>query len=317
MKKITTLFLGVILLTFLVSCQDKEIVYTDNEPFTLEIKGDRLKILQITDLHLMFGIDDRDQKTFELIRNLAMHDDYDLIVISGDLTMSPQAPRLFTRLINVMESLKTPWTFIFGNHETDFHDYQDFLSKIKDTEYLYFKVGPFIEDGGVGNFKINFTKDDQLFYHAYFLDSKAERYDDDTIVGDYDYINSHQVSWYEELVTEDIHESIVFMHMPLLQFDVTEGYVGIYNEKQVYAQGKDEGFFDMMVTHDKSKAVFVGHDHLNDFYVMVGDIMLAYGRVTGYNAYGNLPKGGRHIEITVDGVLSTSIIIMDSEVNHE
>jgi hypothetical protein len=160
---------------------------------------------------------------------------------------------------------------------------------------------------------MNFTKDGNIFYHAYFLDSKAERYNDDTIVGTYDYINSHQVFWYEDLVEQDSHESIVFMHMPLIQFDVEEGYIGIYNEKQVYAQGKDEGFFDAMLLHDKSKAVFVGHDHLNDFYVMVDGIMLAYGRATGYNGYGNLDRGGRHIEITQSGLLS-STIILNSEV---
>jgi len=313
MKKVVSVLLLLILLTTLVACNQKEIEYTDNEPFTIEIKGNQLNILQITDLHLLYGIDYRDQKTFDLIRRLSKNHDYDLIVITGDLTMSPQAPQLFSRLINVMESLRTPWTFIFGNHETDFHQYQDFLSRIKDTNYLYFKVGPKIEEGGVGNFKINFTKNNQIFYHAYFMDSKAERYNDDTIVGNYDYINSHQVMWYEQLVQQDLFESIVFMHMSLIQFDVTEGYVGIYNEKQVYAQGKDEGFFDMMLTYGKSKAVFVGHDHLNDFYVYIDGILLAYGRATGYNGYGNLERGGRHIEVTLDGVI-TSSIVLNSEV---
>lgn len=317
MKKIILTLLILTLIINLTACQDQEITYTDNLPFTLEIKGNSLKILQITDLHLMFGIDYRDQQTFDLIKRLSKHDDYDLIVISGDLTMSPQAPLLFSRLIDVMESLKTPWTFIFGNHETDFHEYQDFLSKIIDTSYLYFKVGPQLEEGGVGNFKINFSKNDQIFYHAYFMDSKAERHNDPSIIGNYDYINSHQVLWYEDLVVQDNHESIVFMHMPLIQFDVDkENVIGIYNEKQVYAQGKDEGFFDAMKLHGKSKAVFVGHDHLNDFYVMVDGIMLAYGRATGYNGYGNLERGGRHIEISLDGLLSTSIIL-NSEVTHD
>lgn len=68
-------------------------------------------------------------------------------------------------------------------------------------------------------------------------------------------------------------------------------------------------FFDAMVTYNKSKAVFVGHDHLNDFYLMMNGIMLAYGRATGYNGYGNLEKGGRHIEILDNGELETYIIL--------
>ena len=84
-------------------------------------------------------------------------------------------------------------------------------------------------------------------------------------------------------------------------------------EDMVYAQGKDTGFFDMMLTYDKSKAVFVGHDHLNDFTFIKDGILLAYGRNSGYTAYGYLERGGRHIEIT-DEVLST-YVVLSSEVS--
>ncbi len=254
------MFTLILLFTFLItSCKPYVIEYTDNDPFTLEMKGDTLKILQITDLHLTYGIDDRDRKTFQLIKNLAVSDDYDLIVITGDLTMSPSAPTLFKSLINHMESLEIPWTFIFGNHETDYHDYSDFISRIPETEYLMFKVGPEITDGGYGNFKIEFTKNDQPFYNAYFLDSKAERDVYTEEEGEYDYLSLAQVSWYEDQVALDTVESLVFMHIPLRQYIDPETYVGVFREKMVYAQGVDTGFFDAMVTYNKSKAVFVGH----------------------------------------------------------
>ena len=41
--------------------------------------------------------------------------------------------------------------------------------------------------------------------------------------------------------------------------------------------------------------------------------MLAYGRATGFNGYGNLEKGGRHIEISSLGVM-TSRVVLESEV---
>lgn len=309
MNKLTIFIIFILFLFLLTGCQKQDILYTDNEPMQIELRHDHLKILQITDLHLTYGIDYGDQRTFALIEKLVKHDDYDLIVITGDLTMSPQGPLLFRKLIRFMESFQIPWTFVFGNHETDYHTYQDFLNEIKNTSYLYFKVGPRIENGGVGNFKITFMKNQIPFYHAYFFDSKAEinpnAYDSST----YDYINTNQIDWYVNLIEQDHEESIVFMHIPLIQYDVTEGYVGTYNEKQVYHQSKDEGFFDAMVTHQKSKAVFVGHDHLNDFYVMVEGIMLAYGRATGFNGYGNLMRGGRHIEISSTGELSTYVML--------
>jgi len=309
MKRLLTALLMMTLVFGLSACKPYTIEYTDNDPFTLEIKGDTLKILQVTDLHLAYGIDYRDRKTLELIKNLAKSDDYDLIVITGDLTMSPYAPKLFLSLISHMESLEIPWTFVFGNHETDFHDYEDFLSIIPETEYLMFKVGPEITNGGYGNFKIEFTKNNLPFYNAYFLDSKAERKNYTEEEGEYDYLSLGQVWWYEDHVQTDTVDSLVFMHIPLRQFIDPIDYVGIFNEDKVYAQGVDTGFFNKMVTYGRSKALFVGHDHKNDFYLMMEGIMLAYGRATGYNGYGNLEKGGRHIEILANKELLTYIIL--------
>ena len=309
MKKLITIITMFGLSICLISCAKQSIIYTDDEPFVIHMRNNDIKILQITDLHLTYGIDYGDQKTFSLISQLVSYDDYDLIVITGDLTMSPQGPRLFSKLIKHMESFKIPWTFVFGNHETDFHSYQDYLKRIKQTQYLYFKVGPKITDGGVGNFKITFMKDNIPFYHAYFLDSKAEKKPDTYNQSTYDYINAHQVAWYENSVSNDATDSIIFMHIPLIQFDVEEGYVGVYKEKRVYHQGKDEGFFDAMMHHGRSKAVFVGHDHMNDFKVLVDGILLAYGRVTGFNGYGNLERGGRHIMISEIKSITTHIIL--------
>ena len=118
MKKVTMFMMILVSLIALSGCKAYEIEYTDNLPMTIEMKGEELKILQVTDLHLAYGIDYNDQRTLNLIKDMNDADDYDLIVITGDLAMSPSAPRLFTQILNFMESLKTPWTFIFGNHET-------------------------------------------------------------------------------------------------------------------------------------------------------------------------------------------------------
>ncbi len=319
MKKLMLIIVVFMSLITLSGCSSYEIEYTDNTPLQIEMKGDEVKILQVTDLHLAYGIDDYDNQTLKLIGAMAKADTYDLIVITGDLMMSPIAPFLFTKILNYMESLEIPWTFIFGNHETDFNDYSEFISRIKNTEYLYFKVGPEMVDGGYGNFKIEFTKNNQVFYNAYFLDSKAEREIYTEEEGEYDFLSSAQVAWYEDFVQADTVDSVVFMHIPLRQYIVdpvldVDQYVGIFEESMVFAQGIDTGFYDAMVTYGRSKAVFVGHDHKNDFYIMTDDdIMLVYGRATGFNGYGTLEKGGRHIEISALGVLSTRVVV-ESEV---
>ncbi|MBU1145148.1 MAG: metallophosphoesterase [Firmicutes bacterium] len=315
MKKITVVLLFLLVLT-LSSCQESSriIEYSDDEPFVIEMRNDTLQILQLTDLHLTYGIDANDRKTFATIEKLVKSTDFDLIVITGDMTMSTAGPTLFSKLINRMEALETPWTFVFGNHEIEFHDYFDFLNLIKDTEYLYFKVGPELSNGGYGNFRITFTKDDADFYNLYFMDSHASREEYTEDEGEYDYIQSSQVQWYSTHVENDVVDSMMFMHIPLRQFIDAEDYVGLFNEDKVYAQGVDTGLFDALVLANRTKGVFVGHDHLNDFYFFSSGIYLAYGRVSGYNAYGNLERGGRVIEVNENSEMST-YILLESEVS--
>jgi 3',5'-cyclic AMP phosphodiesterase CpdA len=313
MKKIFGSFLLIFLSLTLFACANDEIIWTDNEPLVLEVDSETIKILQVTDLHLAYGISNRDQMTYDLIKNLASADDYDLIVVTGDITMSPQGSMLYGQFVTFMESLKTPWTLVFGNHDTDFHDYKDLVKHFDDTEYLYYKNGPQLEDGGVGNFKINFKYNDDIIYHAYFLDTKAERDIYTEEEGEYEYLSLAQVEWYEDLVQQDIKKSTVFMHIPLRQYMDPVNYTGVFLEDKVYAQGVDTGFFDAMVTYGLSHAVFVGHDHLNDFSFLKDDILLAYGRISGYTAYGYLERGGRHIEITNE--VLTTYVILESEVS--
>jgi predicted MPP superfamily phosphohydrolase len=87
MKKVMMLLMILISLIALSGCKAYEIEYTNNLPMTIEMKGETLKILQVTDLHLAYGIDYNDQRTLDLIKDMNQADDYDLIVISGDLTM--------------------------------------------------------------------------------------------------------------------------------------------------------------------------------------------------------------------------------------
>ena len=289
------------------------IEYSDDLAFEIHLSSPEIKILQLTDFHLLSGFDHQDRRTLNLIEALITHDDYDLIVITGDLTMSPFAPQLMAYFIHFMESFETPWTFVFGNHESDANSYQSIINHMPASEYLLFKVGPELSEGGYGNFKISFIYQELHIYHTYFLDTKAERSSYTKVEGKYDYLSEAQVAWYQSHVSNDIASSSVFMHMPLRQYMNPESYVGIFNEKKVYAQGRYTGFFDVMKTYGKSQAVFVGHDHLNDFYTIVDGIMLAYGRVTGFNAYGNLERGARIITLDQNQHLTTHIIL-ESEV---
>lgn len=302
-----------ILLSSLVGCTSaSELSYSDNAPVLIEMKQEDLKILQLTDVHLTFGIDYNDRQTFKAIENMVLHDDWDLVVFTGDIVLSPLAVPLFKHLVNLMESLGVHWTFILGNHDRDYHLAKALLKVIEGTKYLRFKVGPELEDGGIGNFKITFTKNNEPFYNLYFLDTKSNT-DHPNRVSDYDYLSTAQVAWYEDFIQMDDVDNLVFMHIPLIQFQLVETYEGIFGEP-VHPQGIDTGFFDSAVHHGLTKGIFVGHDHDNDFSFMLQGVLLAYGRYSGYNGYGFLEIGGRVIKISADKQLSTYILPL-SEVN--
>jgi len=305
LKKIM-IFALVSLLSLLFACQGNTLstvsIYSDDEPIVVSMSNDHLKILQLTDLHMSgFGFIN-DNKTLKVISKLVQSDDFDLVVLTGDMVVTALAINQMKRLVAHMESLETPWTFTLGNHDTDYAEYEELVACLTDTEYLLFKTGPDLTQGGCGNFRIHFERDGSLFYVAYFLESQTKE-------DDLDHLRESQVDWYIGHVEEDAVDSIMFMHIPLRQFIDPTDYVGVYLEDKVYAQDEDTGMFDAIVENAKTKGVFVGHDHLNDFSVIVDGIYLAYGRITGFNAYGSLERGGRVIEIDPSGTLSSTILL--------
>jgi predicted phosphodiesterase len=313
MKRFLATFILTLSIAMLAACTPPVEFGDTDEPFVVELRSDTLTILQLTDLHLTYGIDAGDRRTFETITKLVKSQPFDLIVLSGDLTLSTIGPRLFARLVRHMESLKTPWTFVFGNHETDFHTHADYLNLIGETEYLLFQPGPDLDQGGVGNFRIQFNRQGIPFYYAYFLDSHAEREEFTPEEGEYDYLKPSQVEWYADHVATDSADSVVYMHIPLRQMIDPDSYDGVFLEDKVYPQGVDTGFFAAMLAGGRSKAAFFGHDHLNDFTMIVDGILLGYGRITGHNAYGYLERGGRVFHVDESGVFDT-YVLLESEV---
>mgnify|MGYP002890869806 FL=1 len=57
------------------------------------------------------------------------------------------------------------------------------------------------------------------------------------------------------------------------------------------------GFFASLVEMKDVMATFAGHDHDNDYIGMLYNVGLAFGRVSGWDAYGDFERGGRIIEL--------------------
>lgn len=305
MKKIVALIICFSLSLFLVSCNKKgEVVYSTTDRLTLNIDSDTLKILQITDLHLTFGYDYNDRKTYALIKNLIDTHNPDIVVVTGDIMMSPQAKRLFKEFVDFMNELNIPWTFIFGNHENDYHTYKDFEKSYQKIKL--FTPGLKLTDGGVGNYIIDVKYNNDTIVHLYFFDTKSDTKEQVQTTG-YDYLSLAQIDWYESNILDDEANSLAFMHIPLIEYTEYTGNVG--KGEGVYHQDINTGFFTKAVELGKTIGVFVGHDHNNYYAFDLEGIILTYGKVSGYNAYGKGTRGGRIITYQNGQIISNEIVL--------
>lgn len=321
MKKLVTFILSVIVLLFVSSCSKLEPLednYNENEFGYIDIGKDEVKIMQITDLHLTYGFDALDRKTYKLIEALVNQEKPDLIVLTGDLFMSVYGKQILKKFIKFMESLKVPWSYTFGNHEGEYHKMEqivDIILKTK-TEYLYFHYGPKLTNDnthGYSNYKLKLTNGNYPILNLYLLDTKMNR--TDGVISDdypYDYLTNEQVEWFNNNLATDIVSSLAFMHIPLQQYEL---YGGKANEK-VWAQGEDTGFFQTILNNNKKTlGIFVGHDHLNNHSFYLEEILLAYGISSGFNAYGSQEsKGARIITYNYQTNMLDTYIVYNDEV---
>lgn len=156
---------------------------------------------------------------------------------------------------------------------------------------------------------------------------------------DYDYVKEDQIAWYaskieahkaanaavyETLTDEqkaayaDLLEpqSLMFMHIPLREVkaaydeyiannrqntdDVTyiRGFDGETDEV-VYCSRTDECLFETVLEKGSTKALFFGHDHLNNFVLDYKGVKLAYGYSIDYLAYSDIDTRGYQRGCTV------------------
>lgn len=135
----------------------------------------------------------------------------------------------------------------------------------------------------------------------YFLDSGGGSYPE--------VISSAQAEWLKG-ISEEINPDcrvpeIFFWHIPSIAyrkaapwlFLVPQPCVGSINKEWVCTQESEMGIMKILKDRPSVQAVFVGHDHGNDWCCPYKNMWLCYARHTGYGGYGNWPRGARILEI--------------------
>ncbi|KAF9612945.1 hypothetical protein IFM89_004648 [Coptis chinensis] len=211
---------------------------------------------------------------------------------------------------------KLPWAAILGNHDQESTmTREELMSFISLMDYSVSQINPSSQESvrtdieGFGNYDIkvygalgsHFANTSLL--DLFFLDSG-----DRAIVNGirtYGWIKESQLRWLRSISKgfqahkQDLHSdallgitrapALTFFHIPIpevKQLWYTK-FSGQFQEG-VACSSVNSGVLQTLTSIKDIKAVFIGHDHLNDFCGEINGIWLCYGGGSGYHGYGKV-----------------------------
>ena len=263
---------------------------------------DEFRILQLTDLHFT-NADAEDKKTAELMLELLHRTEPDLTVLTGDTVYGTKNRELTSWVCDIMDSYAKPWTFCFGNHDTEEPHggsrqeiFDHFLANSK-----YCIASDMHPDGpGVGDHRIDLNLNGKTPWSIYVIDSGDYMLEDKDY---YDYVKPEQIAWMRDDLKNlsDETQVLVFLHIPLPEYDIlfkANTFHGLALEA-VCSPPLNSGLFSVLLESGRCRGVFCGHDHINNFYGELLGIALVYGQASGYGTYSTrgFKRGGRVITL--------------------
>lgn len=266
-------------------------------------KEGTFKIVQFTDVHWNDGCD-KDMLTRKVMDLVLKEEKPDLVVFTGDLIYSDKNEDYLNDVLKSVNEFGVPWATVFGNHDDEFGFDRLDMIEMKQKYDLCLNDSKNIKEKNLFDYYLNIKSSisDKPAYTLYLMDSG--NYNANEIVGGYGYFSRKQINWYIE-TSENIRKNngeipaLAFFHIPLQEYNDVWNYMVCYGEKRenVCCPRQNSGMFSAMVEMGEIKGVFVGHDHVNDYYGELHGIKLCYGRATGYNTYSHdgFKKGARII----------------------
>lgn len=308
----------------------------DEETFTMTLPKDGdFRILQLTDLHLGFGVLSKgaDKLALEAVRKLIQRTNPHLIVLTGDLTF-PFFPKTGTlnnrkqaqKLVEFLDGFALPYTLVFGNHDCELCSAcgkEELAGLYKQGNYCIFTEGRKTLTG-VGNFLIELVDGSgTVLLPLVMLDSNMYG-EGGWFFSGFDRIHEDQVDWcmgrLDALKRDNPDvKAMAFFHMPLREFKEAYEKMKLGDRTVLYRHGsiaeKDEyfgvskfksTFFDRAAENGVIKWMFCGHDHLNTLSLVYRGIQMTYGMsidCLGYQAIRKsyIQRGGTLITRRADG----------------
>ncbi|KAI3884787.1 hypothetical protein MKW92_049260 [Papaver armeniacum] len=274
-----------------------------NLPLRFNYDG-TFKILQIADMHYANGKMTRckdvlasefeycsDLNTTLFVKRMIEAEKPDFIAFTGDNIFGQSTADAAESLVGAfgpaMQS-KLPWAAVLGNHDQESTmTREELMSFISLMDYSVSQVNPLGGEviWGTGSNLFNTS-----ILNLFFLDS-GDRAIVDGRRG-YGWIKESQLQWLRSisensqdqdhdnpLASISAPPALAFFHIPIPEVrDLWyKQYVGQYLKQLL-----------TLVSVGDVKAVFLGHDHLNDFCGVIEGIWFCYGGGSGYHAYGRI-----------------------------
>ncbi len=315
----------------------------DDETFIMRIpKDEDFRILQLTDLHLGFGLlsKGRDKLALEAVRKIIEISKPHLIVLTGD-SIFPFLPRAGTlnnrkqaqKLMEFLDGFEIPYTLVFGNHDCELFSTcgkEELAELYKQGRYCIFTEGR-KDLTGVGNFLIELVDDSgKVLLPLVMLDSNMYG-EGGWFFSGFDRIRDDQVDWCTQRLNALKREypdikAMAFFHMPLREFKEAYEKMKLGDKNVLYRHGSiaEKGeyfgiskfkstFFDRAAENGVIKWIFCGHDHLNTLSLVYKGIQMTYGMSVDYLGYKNIKnsyiqRGGTLITRGADGNVDITMV---------
>lgn len=264
----------------------------------------KLKIVQLTDIHW-----DPQSKncaqTAQTIEAVLALEKPDIAMLTGDVVTEKPGPEGWKAIIALLEKAQVPFTVMMGNHDAEVMSKREIYDLLAQSPYFIGEKGPETIHG-CGNYVVPVYGADHKTTKALLYCIDSNDYPESKDYGTYDWIHFDQVAWYRQTSARFTKENggnplpaLAFFHIALPEYDAIPNNGTMLGEKNEGSGASkiNSGLFASFIEMGDVMGAFVGHDHDNDFIGTHYQIALAYGRVTGTDAYGDLERGMRVIEL--------------------
>ena len=312
-----------LLLPLLFSCAPDAAYPLEYYVSSIPFEGETVKVIQLADTHWTFGSDLDKEEAY--IQALIEDSGADIAILTGDQVLGANK-RIYTRLLDALqESRLSYFALAWGNHdEQGLYPFSYPTDLALSYPKCLNKDNPGDDVFGASNFVIDLAYLGKRVHSLYVLDSN--KLSPSGLSLPYDVIHQDQIDWYAEMVEEQRREDgyrvpqSLFFHIGLWQYEYAyrlsqvgiegysadpshpggiKGHSGEMHEEsweieglgrtRVYAGYRDSGFFHKAEELGSTKAMFVGHDHKNDFCALYygkmenadDPIALCYGLKSG------------------------------------